>query len=228
MGRGEGQTSHSIPPNPPTMTEFQIPIGPPITENKISYQSYKRRKAPRTEAPKRGSITYDCEKEEAHSSESPLPDLLPPNQRDMGTTRGQKRRRSNTGGSSPEPPASTARVGGLNRKQARVKITVTDPYNATRPAEAHACAAAAAANRDATVPPLASDASIPSYVHPLFAFPPVVWYHVAVPMQGGTTAWCPVPVPAPCPPGMYVTHTPYHSTRPLHWTPAHPSSRPYN
>jgi hypothetical protein len=226
------------------MTEFQIPIGPPITENKFYYRSYKRRKALRTEAPKRGSITYnDCEKEGArlltadvrsstHSSESLLPDLLPPNQRrDMGATRGQKRRRSN---SSPEPPA-TARVGGLNRKQARVKITVTDPYSgaaakdtrtAAQNAEAHARAAAAAVNRDATAPPPAS-ASIPPSVHPLFAFPPVVWYQAAVPMQGGTTAWCPVPVPIPTPypPRMYVTHTPYHSTYPLHWPPL-PLSRP--
>ncbi|KAH9048704.1 hypothetical protein EDB84DRAFT_1556688 [Lactarius hengduanensis] len=70
----------------------------------------------------------------SRSSESPLPDKedIPPNQHTwtktaqrMGVQR-RKRRRATTTSSSPEP-AATERIGDLNRKQARVKIT--DPYS---------------------------------------------------------------------------------------------------
>ncbi|KAH9018406.1 hypothetical protein EDB84DRAFT_1566444 [Lactarius hengduanensis] len=70
----------------------------------------------------------------SRSSESPLPDKedIPPNQHTwtettqrMGVQR-RKRRRATTTSSSPEP-AATERIGDLNRKQARMKIT--DPYS---------------------------------------------------------------------------------------------------
>ena len=43
------------------MSTFDIPTGPSITENRLTYRVHKR-KAPRAEAPERGSITYDREK----------------------------------------------------------------------------------------------------------------------------------------------------------------------
>jgi hypothetical protein len=55
----EGGTNH--PTQTPTMATFHIPTGPPISENRLTYCAH-RRKAPHTEAPEPGSITYDCEK----------------------------------------------------------------------------------------------------------------------------------------------------------------------
>ena len=43
------------------MSSFDIPTGPPIAENKLTYCVHNR-KARRTEAPERGSFTYDREK----------------------------------------------------------------------------------------------------------------------------------------------------------------------
>ena len=65
------------------------------------------------------------------STESPVPDKeeVPPNQcgsmwaetaKQMGATQGQKQSQDST--EAPEPPA-TARIGNLNRKQARIKFT---------------------------------------------------------------------------------------------------------
>ena len=43
------------------MSGFDIPTGPSITENKLTYRVHKQ-KAHCTEAPERGSITHDLEK----------------------------------------------------------------------------------------------------------------------------------------------------------------------
>ena len=57
----EGGKQPSIIPNP-HMSVLEIPTGPPISENKLTYRVHKW-KAQRTDAPEHGSITYDHEKE---------------------------------------------------------------------------------------------------------------------------------------------------------------------
>ena len=59
---GKGGTNNpTTPPRTPTMSGFDIPTGPSITENKLTYHVHKW-KACRAEAPERGSITHDLEK----------------------------------------------------------------------------------------------------------------------------------------------------------------------
>jgi hypothetical protein len=196
----------------------------------------------------------------SRSSESPLPDKeeIPPNQRAsmwtetakrMGATRRRKRAQPSTT-SSPEPPA-TARIGDLNRKQARVKFT--DPYSggvssgrnaapdartAAQNTEARALATAAANGADpppsqppkrgrrrAGVPAPPTSQYPPSSAHPQSALAPSAWHTVA----GASSA----PPPPSGPPAWYpvpaaYAHTPYHSAYPLYWPYGYfPPSQPY-
>ena len=58
---GGGINKFTNPLKPPTMSTFEILTGPSISENKLTYRVHSR-KAPGTDAPKRGSITYNREK----------------------------------------------------------------------------------------------------------------------------------------------------------------------
>jgi hypothetical protein len=159
------------------------------------------------------------------SSESPLLDQeqILPNQhgsmwaetaKRMGTSQGQKRSRA-----TPKPPSS-ARIGDLNRKQARVKIT--DPYSGgVRSGRAAAPdARSAAQNTEArahTAPTASTPTPAPST--PMFTwYPPGVQAPAPIPMPAGPSSnplppSVPIPTPYPPTPGMYV-HTPYHSGYP--------------
>ena len=136
------------------------------------------------------------------STESPVPDKeeVPPNQhgsmwaetaKRMGATQGRKRARDNTEES--EPPA-TARIGNLNRKQARVKFT--DPYSggvssgraaapdarsASRNAETRARAAANGAGPSQFLNRPAQAPSAPLLSSPPSALPPTAWPAVPAP-----------------------------------------------
>ena len=162
------------------------------------------------------------------SSESLLPDQeqIPPNQRGsmwaetakrMGAT--QRRKRSRT---TPEPPSS-ARIGDLNRKQARVKLT--DPYSggvssgraAAPDARSAARNAAARARAAPTLVPPTPAPSTPQFTW----YPPGVQAPAPIPMPAGPSSnpfppSVPIPAPYPPAPGMYV-HTPYHSGYPPYW-----------
>jgi hypothetical protein len=144
------------------------------------------------------------------STESPLPEKeeIPPNQRGsmwadtakrMGATQGRKRPRPST----PEPPA-TARIGELNRKQARIKFT--DPYSggvsSGRAAAPDARSAAKNAETRARAAAAASGAGIPQPLntlpsvrhHPPSALPPAAW---STGLPSAPTAWRPIPAPFP-------------------------------
>ena len=60
-GEGEGGDKQSIPPRTLTMPAFEIPTGPTIAENKLTY-SVHNQKACRADGPERGSFAYDQEK----------------------------------------------------------------------------------------------------------------------------------------------------------------------
>ncbi len=183
------------------------------------------------------------------SSESPLPekDAIPPNQgtwtktaERMGAKR-QRRRPRPTIASSPEPPA-TERIGGLNRKKPRVKIT--DPYSgglssgrdaapdartAAQNAEARTRAAAANGGLPLSQPPkrgrkrtgtLALSAPPPSA--------PVAWYTVhalpgtqpAAHNAGAPTSSAAVENPPSQPPQPSYVHAGTSSAPPLSTPPA--------
>ena len=154
----------------------------------------------------------------SHPSESPLPDKedIPPNEgtwtrtaERMGAKRQRKKPRPTT--TSPPEPSATHRIGELNRKKARVKIT--DPYSGgvssgrdaapdARTAAQNAEARAAAENGVALPPQprkrgrkrvgASALSSTPSSSAPLPPLPTPAWY----------------PNPPLYHPGMY-THTPY-------------------
>lgn len=199
----------------------------------------------------------------SRTPESALPDkeVIPPNQRAsmwtetatrMGAKPARRRKRAkHSTTSSPEPPA-TARIGDLNRKQARVKFT--DPYSggvasgrsaapdaqtAAKNAEARARAAAAANGADlplsqppkrgrrraAISAPSTSDSRTQSVLAPI-AWQTVAGSSSAPPPPSAPPAW--YPIPAAHSPGMYA-HNPYHSAYPVYWPYTYfPPTQPYN
>ena len=128
------------------------------------------------------------------STESPVPDKeeVPPNQcgsmwaetaKQMGATQGQKQSQDST--EAPEPPA-TARIGNLNRKQARIKFTdlysggvssgraaAPDAWSAAQNAETCMGVAVAAI----ALPPTAGPAIPAPRPLPPYAYPPWPYYY---------------------------------------------------